>query len=66
MIKLQWNSIGEHFYDCLLNGEIIGQLCQDTNYVWHLEIPGFNIHNYGQYRHDLMEYAEVQLNKLAV
>jgi lipoprotein NlpI len=63
MMKLQWNQLNENFYDCLFDGKVIGQLNRAEDSLWRLEIPGFNIHNFGQYRHDLMEYAEIQFNK---
>jgi hypothetical protein len=63
MSELQWQQVNENFYDCLLDEKVIGQLNRDGSLQWHLEITGFNIHDHGDYRHDLMEYAEIEFKK---
>lgn len=55
----------DRIYNIYLNDEFIGCIIRESESgLWKLEIPKYNIWKTGQYRHDLMEYAEIQINKV--
>jgi hypothetical protein len=63
MNKLEWQQETEDFYNCLLNKNNIGSMIRHNDNLWYLSLPDENIYNFGQYRNDLIEFAEIQINR---
>jgi len=66
MDKIEWIQIDENEYNCYYKNEYIGLMNRKDNYLWYLIIPKYNIIKEGQYRNDLIEYAEIQFEKYLI
>ncbi|HBF39661.1 MAG TPA: hypothetical protein DDW50_20395 [Firmicutes bacterium] len=62
-MKLNWEHVSQNFYNITSEEHPMGTLQRGQNYNWILDIPQLNIHREGQYRQDLMEYAEKKLKE---